>query len=251
MTGRQGYSIYLGDLEVEVSHKKVRNLNLRIRPPQGTVVVSAPMRSSREEVRAFVASKEAWILGHLEEMRKRGVAREKTYEDGEGQEVGGILVPLRLVADGGRPRVVLVGRPGEVDLFGPVLELHGAQGLEPKARAAALQRWYKARLEECIPPLLKLHEARMGVRASSWSLRAMRSRWGSCNVRTGKVTFSVELAKVPQESLELVVVHELVHLREASHNARFKALLALELPDWKARSARLDAFSRGRSGSLD
>lgn len=251
MTSRPGYSIFLGDLEIEVSHKAVRNLNLRIRPPQGPVVVSAPLRTSREEVRAFVASKETWIRGHLEEMGKRGPPREKTYEEGEVQEVEGFLVPLRLIEDGGRARVVLVGHPGEADLFGPVLEIHGARGLAKEKRAAALGRWYRSLLERKIPPLLSVHETRMKVRASAWGLRAMKSRWGSCNVRTGKLTFSLELAKVAPEGLELVVVHELVHLLEASHNARFKALMSRELPDWKARSARLDAFTRGRMGGLD
>lgn len=251
MRERPGYSIFLGNLEVEVTHKKVRNLNLRIRPPSGPVVVSAPLRSSREEVRSFVASKEPWIRGHLEEMGKRGKAMEKTYENGEAQELGGFLVPLSLIEDGGRPRVVLVGEAGELSLFGPSLELHGAAGLGREKRAAALAKWYRAFLEERIPPLLSAHEARMGVKASAWSLRVMRSRWGTCNLRTRSLTFSLELAKVPPECLELVVVHELVHLLEASHNARFKSLLARELPDWKTRSARLDAFSRGRMEDLD
>lgn len=251
MRSRPGYSIFLGELEVEVTHKAVRNLNLRIRPPVGPVVVSAPIRSTREEVRSFVTSKESWIRGHLEDMEKRGQIREKTYEDGEVQEVSGYSVPLRLLDDGGRRRLVLQGRPGEADLFGPVLELHGAGGLDKEGRASLLDKWYRSWLEERLPPILAAHEASMRVKASSWCLRTMRSRWGSCNVRTGKLTFSTALAKVPHEGLELVVVHELVHLREASHNARFKALLAGELPDWKAMSKRLDAFSRGKIEALD
>ena len=91
----------------------------------------------------------------------------------------------------------------------------------------------------------------MGVRARAWGIRAMKSRWGTCNLRTRTLTFSLELAKVAPECLELVVVHELVHLLEGSHNARFKALLSRELPDWKGPSEKLDAFSRGSIPALD
>lgn len=89
-------------------------------------------------------------------------------------------------------------------------------------------------------------EPRMGVRSSELSVRDMSSRWGSCGVRTGKIRFSLTLAHYPKSCLELIVVHELTHLLEASHNARFHGLMDGFLPDWRVRDAELKRLSRGR-----
>ncbi len=67
----------------------------------------------------------------------------------------------------------------------------------------------------------------------------MRTRWGSCNIRARRIWLNLELAKFPVECLEYVVVHEMVHLIERRHNARFKSLLDQFLPDWRERQRTL------------
>lgn len=87
-------------------------------------------------------------------------------------------------------------------------------------------------------------EQRVGAKASEYRIRRMKTRWGSCNVKVGRVWLSLELARYPRECLEYVLVHELVHLHEASHNARFYRLLEEAMPDWRDRRSLL------RSGRL-
>ena len=96
--------------------------------------------------------------------------------------------------------------------------------------------------------LLPRWESALGVRASGLAIRAMRSRWGSCNTRTAKITLSLALAQQAPEILEAIVVHELAHLRVPHHGPAFKALMDEHLPDWrlrrkKMRDSTLDLFS--------
>jgi hypothetical protein len=79
----------------------------------------------------------------------------------------------------------------------------------------------------------------------------MRSRWGTCNIRARRIWLNLELAKYPPECLEYVVVHEMVHLLERSHNARFKSLMDRFLPDWRARKRTLGAGLGGNYNQGD
>jgi predicted metal-dependent hydrolase len=69
----------------------------------------------------------------------------------------------------------------------------------------------------------------------------MSTRWGSCVPSRGRIWLNVALLDHAHDLLEYVVVHEVVHLREASHGPRFHALMDLHLPDWPERRRRLDA----------
>lgn len=79
----------------------------------------------------------------------------------------------------------------------------------------------------------------MGTRVADWGVKRMRTRWGTCNIRARRIWLNLELAKHPAECLEYVVVHEMVHLLERYHNARFKALMDTFLPDWRERKRTL------------
>lgn len=89
------------------------------------------------------------------------------------------------------------------------------------------------------PPLIEKWAPILGVKPGALAYRNMVSRWGSCNVKTGRICINVQLAAFPPECLEYVVVHELCHLIEANHGPRFKALLDAHLPDWRTAKAKL------------
>jgi predicted metal-dependent hydrolase len=89
------------------------------------------------------------------------------------------------------------------------------------------------------PPLVERWAEIIGVKPGKLAYRNMVSRWGSCNVKTGRICINIQLAAQPPECLEYVVVHELCHLREANHGPRFHALMDAYLPDWRARERKL------------
>ncbi len=101
--------------------------------------------------------------------------------------------------------------------------------LESGPEANRLRR----QLRRAIPPLLAQWAPRVGVRIPDFTIRRMTTRWGSCNAAARRVTFNLELARREPELLEYVVVHELAHLIEQSHDARFYAVMDRALPEWR------------------
>lgn len=110
-------------------------------------------------------------------------------------------------------------------------------------RQKLLSLWYKQELEKRIALLIQHWEPVLGVRVSSYATRQMKTRWGTCNTRSKKILLNLELMKKSPDCLEYVVVHEMVHLLEASHNARFHALMTQYLPEWKVVKRKLNGFA--------
>jgi predicted metal-dependent hydrolase len=100
-------------------------------------------------------------------------------------------------------------------------------------RQAIIEDWYRAQLKQAVPPLLARWQPRLGVRLERFFVQRMKTRWGSCNHTAGTIRLNTELAKKPAECLEYIVVHELVHLLEPTHNARFVALMDRFMPTWQ------------------
>ena len=73
----------------------------------------------------------------------------------------------------------------------------------------------------------------MGVQVSEFGIKKMKTKWGTCNTAAKRIWINLELAKKPLECLEYIVVHEMVHLLERSHNARFIAYMNQFLPQWR------------------
>ena len=87
--------------------------------------------------------------------------------------------------------------------------------------------------------LMVVWTARLVEPGVSWRLRTMKSQWGSCQWRKRFVTLNTELARLPPELVEYVVVHELTHLQAHDHGPVFRALMDERLPDWRTRRRRL------------
>ena len=82
----------------------------------------------------------------------------------------------------------------------------------------------------------------MGITVGEWRIRKMKTRWGSCNTRAGRIWISLELAKKSIKCLEYVVVHEMAHLIEPSHNRRFWGILDNLMPNWRTYRDELNRF---------
>ena len=89
------------------------------------------------------------------------------------------------------------------------------------------------RLKALIEPMVERHAREMGVKPSLVYYKAVISRWGVCNVKDKSICFSAYLLLLPEWCVEHVVVHELCHLLEPSHNARFHALMDRYFPRWR------------------
>jgi predicted metal-dependent hydrolase len=219
---RGPYTLEVGDLGATVQRKPMRTLRLRLKPPDGALLVSAPLRIADRDISSFIASRRDWILAQ----------REPGYLDGESLPLLDRRLTLRVV-EGGKTCVARRLDDATVLLKAPPQC--------PKARReAALWRWYGRELLAEAQARLPGRQSAMGVQARGVRVRAMRSRWGSCNIREGVVTLALELARRPSESLDYVIVHELAHLIVRSHGKRFKSILDKNLPDWRRRRKTLN-----------
>lgn len=98
----------------------------------------------------------------------------------------------------------------------------------------------KRALNETLERLMDDWTSRLNELGVDWKLRQMRTLWGSCHFRKRHITYNTELARVPPELIEYVVVHELTHLKAHDHGPRFKSLMDERLPQWRNLRLRLN-----------
>ena len=227
-------------IQATVTRKHVKNLNLRVHA-DGTVTMSIPMRTSIARAQDFLDRKAPWIAQRLECIEAARNSR-------------GIIHPAAAPADSAdavtKPRLLLWGE--EVDAYS-TLQKHGLLpevfgGADSNAAGAGidtarLQRLvdvlYKQEVARAIPQIAQPLESAMGVAASRWQVRSMKTRWGSCTQKTAAIRINSQLAAYPIDCLNFVVAHELVHLMEPSHNARFHMLLDVYCPRNRELAAQL------------
>jgi predicted metal-dependent hydrolase len=229
MKSRSGI-VAVDELAVELIRKNIRHLYIRVNRDDGRVRVSAPEYMDEATIRAAVAGRLEWIrrqqqrVGRDSPAARRMVSGETHYLLGE---------PLRLSV------VEQPGRPGMRIVDDATMELRVRPGASTAKRLAVLEQGYRRELGERIPALVRKWEPVMGVQVAEWRIKRMKTRWGSCNIRDRRIWLNLELARRPPESLEYVTVHEMVHLLERRHNARFHAFMDRFLPDWRDRRRQL------------
>jgi hypothetical protein len=233
--------ITLGDVTVEVVRKRVKNINLTVHPPLGRVRISAPRRVSLDTIREFAVSKLDWIRKHQALMREqaretprdtfRDRPREHEYVDRESHDVWGKHY-LLAVSEWDEPPSVRLNQDEMM------LQVRPAAGRDQ--RRAVVETWYREQIRTAVPPLVARWEPRLGVKLERFQVRRMKTRWGSCTPSARTIRLNTELARKPPVLLEYIIVHELVHLLEPSHNGRFVALMDRYMPDWKAHREALN-----------
>jgi predicted metal-dependent hydrolase len=210
--------------------KNIRRLNLTVHPPLGTVRISAPLRMGMDTILAFANSRLEWVRRQQKKVREWALLAPPDVLDTGGSYVWGKRYELQVVEKDAVPRV---------ELLEDRMLLCVRPGMGIRKQRAILDAWYREATLRAIPALIGKWEPVMGVRIAQCFVRKMKTRWGTCNTRSAQIRLNSELAKKPPECLEYVVVHELVHLLEPSHNQRFKALMGQFMPEWKAYRQQL------------
>lgn len=225
--------IALGGIEAEVVFKDIRNVHLTVLPPNGRVRISAPTHMALDTVRVFALSKLAWIKSQRKSMAEQEREPSREYLERESHYVWGRRYLLTLMEIDGAPTITLRHR---------TLVLAVKQGAGLTAREAVLSRWYRDQVRERASSLVAGWSRTLGLDAPRLHVQHMKTKWGSCSPTRGSIRLNTELAKKPPGCLEYIVVHELVHLLEPTHNERFKALMRTFLPEWEDRRRELNAL---------
>ena len=216
--------IQLGDIGVEVVRKGIKNVHLSVHPPTGRVRIAAPERMNLDTLRVFAIAKLAWIKKQQRKLREQERETPREYIDRESHYVWGKRYLLK---------VIEANQPASVELSHGRMVLRVREGTGKAKRQAIVEDWHREQLRKAVPPLIEKWERSMGVTVRRLFVQRMKTKWGSCNHRSGSIRLNTELARKPRECLEYILVHEMAHLLEPTHNACFMDLLNRCMPKWE------------------
>ncbi|SMF54852.1 hypothetical protein SAMN02745866_03505 [Alteromonadaceae bacterium Bs31] len=214
----------IGGMDIVVTRKSMKYLRLKVSPPDGCVSLSAPFNASNSEIEAMVLDRLDWIRHQQHEISKRAPSPQAQFVEGEKHLVWGERKTLQLQT---------VGRGRGAEILGDELILRVLADDNREIRCKLLDEFYREQIALRLPGLAQHWQPIVDRQASFFGIKKMLTRWGSCNIDRARVWLNLELAKYPPRCLDYVFVHELVHLHEANHSARFYALLDQFMPDWQ------------------
>lgn len=229
--------IHIAGIDIDLIRKDIKNIHLSVHPPTGRVRIAAPARMDDDSIRLFAISKLAWIRKHQKNFSEQRREMPREYVSGESHYFLGHRYLLNVIEHTGNNKVVLRNKK--------YMDLYIKPGASREQKARAIREWYRRELKKRVPPLLAKWEAAIGVRAEDWGIKRMRTKWGTCSTDAKRIWLNLELAKKPPICLEYIIAHELVHLLERHHTARFLALMDRFMPNWRLHRDVLNSLPVG------
>lgn len=203
--------------------------------PDGRVLIDAPLNTPEPEIRLAVTRRLGWIHRRLVdvESRKR-LLTPREYVSGE---------TILYLGRGYRLKVISTPLEHGARLRGGYLEV-AVHDRSAEVVRMEVEKWFRNRAKEVLPKRLSaISEDLKWVKSSPpLSIRKMSRQWGSCSPK-GRIALNIGLVHVPNECIDYVVLHELIHLKVHNHSRSFYRVLDVHLPDWQRRKSRLDAMA--------
>ena len=204
----------IGDVEVLVRvNPRARRIALRADGAGGPVTLVLPSPAFRDQGLRFAAGKSDWI-------RRRAAEAARRTALADGSVIPLLGKPHRVRhAPGARTLIEL--REGEIVVGG------GAAGLELRVAA-----WLRAEARRLLAARSRAHATALGLEPLRVTVRDTRSRWGSCSAN-GALSYCWRLVLAPGPVLDYVAAHEVAHLVEMNHSAKFWSIVARLCPDYQ------------------
>ncbi|WP_407415962.1 M48 family metallopeptidase [Methanobrevibacter sp.] len=218
----------INGINVTVQRKNIKNMYLRVVPPEGSVKISAPYFVSDEQIIDFVNSKMDWILQKQEKIANTKYVPSLKYVNGEKHFLWGEEYTLQLIANNIKTSFVKDN----------ILYLPVSKRSKMKNRQKTLENFYRLELQNEISNIYDKCTDIVGKKPSDIKIRKMKN-WGNCK-QNGVITLNLNLAKKPKICLEYVFIHELCHLIEFNHSKKFKMLMDKNCPNWQEIKKKLN-----------
>jgi predicted metal-dependent hydrolase len=215
----------ISTLKVEVKKRDVKSLRIGVFPPTGRVRVTAPLNYDQNLIEAVVIKKLNWIRRQQESLKSQERQSEREAVSGESYFYKGKKYRLIVTTGGNRGKLIIKNNSR--------MELAITPEASESSRLNVINNFYRKALQEELDLLVPKLAGEIGVKVSSYGIRKMKNRWGSCDSKKKHINVNIELIKKNPACLNYIVVHELVHLIEPNHNQRFKELMDAELPNWR------------------
>lgn len=223
--------IELGDISISVTRKDIKHVHLSVHPPEGRVTLVAPASTRLDVARAYAISRLGWIREQQSKLEAQAREAPRQFVERESHYVWGRRYLMVVNHRDAKPSVVLDHKR---------ITLTVRPGSDAHKRAEVMHEWQKLQLHAVVPVLIKKWECKLKVTVAGYYLQRMKTKWGSCNHRAGSIRLNTELVKKPKDLLEYVIVHEMIHLLEPTHNERFISILGEHFPTWREARAELN-----------
>lgn len=217
-------------LHYQLERRQRRTVGLKITPTG--LVIHAPKRISQSHLESLIVLKADWIRKKLDALSANQIPPLQ-WQNGEQLLLLGNNITLAIKQD---------TRSRAVDCSLGVLQVAIPNHNEAAAVARKVVQWYKKQAMTDFPRRLALFSTKLGVAIPALFLSNARSRWGSCNSKK-EIRLNWRLLQAPPHLINYVICHELAHLIEMNHSAKFWAVVASIYPDYKVAEKELKAWS--------
>ena len=225
--------VQIDNLSIEVIRKPIKNIHLSVHPPEGHVTIAAPTHIKLDTIRVFAIAKIGWIQDQQKKLLKQEREPLREFLNRESHFVWGERYLMEVI---------------EVEKS-PLLQIKNKQLLfrvrsdwGQADKQAFLDSWYRKLVKESAANLLPMWEKKLGVEVCGLFVQRMKTKWGSCNPKAASIRLNSDLAKKPRECLEYIIVHEMAHILEPTHNLRFIKILDKNMPKWRSHQQLLNSL---------
>lgn len=211
----------------KLTRKAIKGVYLRIGRADAQVQVSAPLHIALPLIHRILLDKQDWILQKQAQIKSKRTHQNRSEAISDGSTI--LLFEqdhVISVHPNSKRNLTLIDN-GKVQVF------TRANSLSQTQLRNVITQQLRATLQDYLTARLPLWCEKIGVDINFIGIKRMKTRWGSCNIRDKRIWLNLELIHMPAGCIDMVLVHELVHLQERHHNARFYALMDQFMPDWQ------------------
>ena len=226
--------------EIIIEYKRIKNIYIRVKPDLN-IYVTAPKRVTKKYIYELIEKRKDWIEEKKEDIKKKSIYDISKKELVSGDEIYylGRRYLLKVVKSR-EENIILDGKM--MYMYINIKEKEEFKNSDIRRKHNLLDIWYKKEALKLFDTLLKKYCSIMNLEINSFTVKKLKSKWGSCDVIKKHITFNLELMKYPQSAVEYIVIHELAHLIEANHSKKFHNIVSLYMPEWKKEKKILDTF---------
>ena len=224
-------------LGYEVHRKKVKNINLRIKPNM-EIYISVPMNLHRDYIENFIRSKEEWIksvLKKVEDVKEK----QKGFEYKNGEIYKFLGKEYNLIVRTGNFNGVSLKNDAKSNVMILTVNENIFENIDEKKKV--MEKWYFENAKKLFLKFVEKWLEILDEHMEKVAIKPMKTRWGSCNYVKKYINLNTELIKRTPFEIEYVILHELTHLKYPNHGKGFYNYIERYMPNYKVAEKMLNA----------
>lgn len=226
--------------DIIIEYKKIKNIYIRVKSDLN-IYVTAPKRVSKKYIYELVANRKDWI-----EERKENIKKKNSYDIGKKELINGDKIyylgkcyELNILKS---KKENIIINEHIINMYVNIKEDEKFIDVNIKKKYKLLETWYKEEALKLFDTLLKKYCLIMALEIKGFTVKKLKSKWGSCDTLKKHITLNLELMKYPVIVSEYIVIHELAHLIEANHSKKFYEIIKKYMPEYKKVKKILNSF---------